>query len=68
VTIVNIFDAGRLAQLGLPPARGQSTVFTCCELAVDQEPSALLEGERRDVGHLELLDERVIHAMEAQGL
>ena len=38
------------------------------QFAVDEEPEALLEGEGRDVGHLELLDEGLIHAREAQGL
>jgi len=68
MTRVNIFDAGRLAQLGLPQPRGQSTVFTLGELAVDQEPEALLEAEGSHVGHLYLLDEPVVHAGESQGL
>jgi hypothetical protein len=66
--IVDIFDAGGLAQLGLPQACGQAPVFPLCELAVDQEPEALLKGEGRDVGHLELLDEGLIHPSKAQGL
>ena len=66
--IVDIFEAGGLAQLRLAQARGQATVFPLRELAVDEESEALLEGEGRDVGHLELLDEGLIHASEAQGL
>ena len=38
------------------------------QFAVDQEPEALLEGEGRDVGHLELLDQGLIHPVKAQGL
>jgi hypothetical protein len=66
--IVEIFDAGGLAQLGLAQARGQPPVFPLRALAVDQEPEALLEGEGCDVGHLELLDEGLIHTSESQGL
>jgi hypothetical protein len=66
--IVDIFDAGRLAQLGLAQARGQAPVFPLREFAVDEEPQALLEGEGCHVRHLALLDESLIHAREAQGL
>jgi hypothetical protein len=66
--IVEIFEAGGLAQLGLAQARGQPPVFPLRALAVDQELEALLEGEGRDVGHLELLDEGLIHTSESQGL
>ena len=38
------------------------------QLAVDEEPEAFLKGERRDVRHLELLDERVIHTGKFQRL
>src|SRR5687768_881342 len=66
--IVDSFDAGSLAQLGLPQACDQPTVFPLRKFTVDEEPEALLEGEGRDIGHLELLAERLIHPMEAQGL
>jgi len=66
--IVDIFDAGHLAQLGLAQARGQAPVFPLREFAVDEEPQALLEGEGCHVRHLALLDESLIHAREAQGL
>jgi hypothetical protein len=66
--IVDIFDAGRLAQLGLAPARGQAPVFPLRAFAVEEEPQALLEGEGCDVRPLALLDESLIHTREAQGL
>jgi hypothetical protein len=66
--IVDIFDAGGLAQLRLAQARDEAPVFPLREFTIDQESEALLEGEGRDVGHLELLDEGLIHAREAQGL
>ena len=55
--IVDIFDAGRLTEFGLAQARGQPPGVSLCQLAVDQEPEAFLKAERRDVRHLELLDE-----------
>ena len=59
---------GGLAPLGLAQARGQPPVFSLLALAVDQESEALLEGEGRYVGHLELLDEGLIHTRESPGL
>jgi hypothetical protein len=68
VTIVDSFDPGGLAQLGLPQACNPPTVFPLREFTVDEEPEAFLKGEGRDIGHLELLAEGLTHAMEAQGL
>jgi hypothetical protein len=65
MSIVDIFDAGGLAQLGLSQACGQPPVFPLGEFAVDQESKALLEREGCDVGHLELLNEGLIHPSEA---
>jgi hypothetical protein len=66
--IVEIFDAGGLAQLGLAQACGQPPVFSLRALPVDQEPEALLEAEGRDVRHLKRLDEGLIPTSESQGL
>jgi hypothetical protein len=66
--VVEIFDAGRLTEFGLAQARGQPTGVPLRELAVDQEPKAFLKAERRDVSHLELLDEGVIHTRKSQSL
>jgi len=59
--IVDIFDTGRLTEFGLPQARGQPPIVALRELTVDEEPEAFLEAERRDVRHLELFDQGVIH-------
>lgn len=66
--IVESFDAGGLAQLRLAQARGQAPVCALRALAVDQEPAALLDGESRDGGPLELRDTGLLHARETQGL
>jgi hypothetical protein len=66
--IVEIFDTGGLAPLGLTHARGQPPVCPLRTLAVHQEAEALLEGEGRDVRHLEWLDEGLIHTRKSQGL
>jgi hypothetical protein len=66
--IVDIFDAGRLAQLRLAQACGQPPVFPLGEFTVDEKPQALLEGQGRHVRHLALLDKGLIHAREAEGL
>lgn len=66
--IVDIFDAGRLPQFGLPQAGGESTGVPLRELAVDQEPEAFFKAERRDVRHLELLDQGMVHTGQFQGL
>src|SRR5262249_48627888 len=52
VTIVAIFEAGSLAQLGLPPARGQAPCFPLRQLTGNAEPAARLAGEGRASRHL----------------
>jgi len=66
--IVDIFDAGGLAQFGLAQARGEAAILPLGALTVHEEPQAFFEGEGRYVGHLELLDEGLIHTSESQGL
>jgi hypothetical protein len=66
--IVDIFATGRLTEFGLPQARGQPPVVALRECTVDEEPETCLEAERRDVRHLELFDEGVVHTGQFQGL
>ena len=68
MSIVDIFDAGCLPQFGLAQARGQPPGVPFREFALDQEPEAFLKAERRDVRHLELLDQGVVHTRQFQAL
>ena len=65
---VEILDRGVDAQAGRLQAALQATVVAVLGLAIDEEPEALLEGERRVVGPLALLGIGARHAAEAEGL
>src|SRR5215470_18836270 len=68
MAIVNVFDTGGLPQFRLPQARGQPAGVALRELTIDQEPEAFFKAQRREVRHLELLDQRLIHPGQFQGL
>src|SRR6516225_8193836 len=68
MSIVDIFDAGRLPEFGLTQTRRQAPGVPFRQRAVDQEPEAFLKAERRDVRHLELLDQCMVHTGQFQSL
>src|SRR5438874_5079688 len=68
MAIVKTCDTGGLPQLRLPQAGGQPAAVALRKLTIDQESEAFLEAEGREVRHLELLDQRLVHTGQFQGL
>ena len=64
---VEVFEAGRLFQLGEAEPVGESAAVALGDLAVDEQPQALKEAEAFDVSHLLLLLQRLEHAGELEG-
>ena len=64
---VDVLDTGaRVAQLRGAQPGAQAPVGAGGEFAVDEQAEALLEAEFADIGHALLLDERGVHAAQAQ--
>lgn len=67
IPVVDVLDGGgSVPQGGLAQAGLETTGVAVGTFAVDQEPEALFEGERVDVGHLQLFLKRLCHAGHAQ--
>jgi hypothetical protein len=68
MALVDLFDAGGLAQFGLAPVGGEAAILPLGALAVHEEPQALCEAEGRDLRHLHLLQEGLGPPRQAQGV
>src|SRR5690606_35366425 len=66
VTIIDVFDAGVLAQACEAQARLQPPVATLGHLPIDEEPEPLLEAQGAEVIRAQLLGERAVHAGELE--
>ncbi len=68
MAIVDVFNTGCLAQLGLLQPGFKSPVVAIGQFAVDQQAQAFFKAQLTDVGHVHLLDERLVHAVESEAL
>jgi hypothetical protein len=63
--VVQILDTGVVLELGLAQTRLQAPILAFGHLPVDEQAEALLEAKRLALGHVHLLDKRLVHAHQA---
>ena len=66
--VIDVFQAGVMAQPRCFEASGQAGVFALGQLAIDHQTEAFVEAEIMDIGRCVLLAQRLDHAVQAQGL
>ena len=66
--VIDVFQAGVMAQSCQFQAAAQTRVFTFGQLAVDHQAEAFVEAQIIDIGRGVLLAQRLDHAVQAQGL
>ena len=67
MAIIDLLDTGGLPELGLVQTALQPSVFSGREFPIDQQAQAFFEASLRALGHLGLLQERLLHAHQFQG-